>query len=366
MRANPGGTLDPDEVFGRDRLIARIWRTLETRSVVLGADRRYGKTSVINKMAHEPREGWTCVTDDLENVKSPLKFVDAVYQQTKDHLSGRQKRANRLGELLRKLTGTEFLGFKIPEQVASDWELVLNALLDDLEENVEGRFVFFWDEMPYMIQNIMDAQGEAVARHLLDVLRKRRDQVGSGLRMVFTGSIGLHHVLNSIREEGNTAAEPTNDMEKETVLPLAKEDAFELTKLLLLGEGVQAGGNNPIGFLVDRVDALPYYIHHVVDTLVNEQLSRDAGDDRTRRPRCHRGPARPLGAGALPQAPERLLWKPRAARPRDPRHGGALRHGSLPRYDRRDRAGDGRQPEPPGGPRSDRPPRGRPLPRARR
>ena len=40
MRANPGGAIDPKDVVGRDRLIARIWEILEGQSVVLTAERR--------------------------------------------------------------------------------------------------------------------------------------------------------------------------------------------------------------------------------------------------------------------------------------------------------------------------------------
>jgi ATP/maltotriose-dependent transcriptional regulator MalT len=53
MKANPGGQLTPGEVIGRDRLIRKLWRVLETRSLVLSAERRMGKTSVIKKMTAE-------------------------------------------------------------------------------------------------------------------------------------------------------------------------------------------------------------------------------------------------------------------------------------------------------------------------
>jgi len=48
MKANPGGQIPPDEVIGRDALIKRLWRILERQSLVLSAERRMGKTCIIN------------------------------------------------------------------------------------------------------------------------------------------------------------------------------------------------------------------------------------------------------------------------------------------------------------------------------
>jgi hypothetical protein len=45
MRTNPGGGLAPEEVVGRDALIADLWDKLERHSVMMTAKRRMGRTS---------------------------------------------------------------------------------------------------------------------------------------------------------------------------------------------------------------------------------------------------------------------------------------------------------------------------------
>jgi len=50
MKANPGGQLSIDQIKGRDPLIATIWETLLSQSVIMTAERRIGKTSIIQKM----------------------------------------------------------------------------------------------------------------------------------------------------------------------------------------------------------------------------------------------------------------------------------------------------------------------------
>jgi hypothetical protein len=49
MRTNPGGGLAPAEVVGRDALIADLWDKLERHSVMMTAERRMGKTSVLRR-----------------------------------------------------------------------------------------------------------------------------------------------------------------------------------------------------------------------------------------------------------------------------------------------------------------------------
>lgn len=60
MRANPGGEIAPEDVVGRDRLIARLWETLTRQSVILVAERRMGKSCVVKKMLAEraPQKSW--------------------------------------------------------------------------------------------------------------------------------------------------------------------------------------------------------------------------------------------------------------------------------------------------------------------
>ena len=50
MKANPGGAIAPEDVIGRDKLIANLWNILDRQSVILSAERRMGKTTVIKKM----------------------------------------------------------------------------------------------------------------------------------------------------------------------------------------------------------------------------------------------------------------------------------------------------------------------------
>ena len=74
MRANPGGEIASGEVFGRDSLISSLWGALEQQSVVLVAERRVGKSTIIKKMRSESPTGFQPFYRDVENLTTPLEF----------------------------------------------------------------------------------------------------------------------------------------------------------------------------------------------------------------------------------------------------------------------------------------------------
>jgi hypothetical protein len=128
-----------------------------------------------------------------------------------------------------------------------------------------------------MVHNIKMREGAESAIQLLDVLRNiRQTQPGAGrLRLLLTGSIGLHHVLKSLRAQGNANA-PMNDMAIETVPPMSQEDAFTLaTRLLgeIDPEATRAERFVPLAReMLEVVGGFPFYLQHVADRL--SQLER--------------------------------------------------------------------------------------------
>lgn len=266
MRANPGGTIAPADVVGRDELIARLWEVLERQSVLLTAERRMGKTCVIQKMQAEAPGTVLPVYRDLEKVRTPLEFADDVYRTVREYLSRRRKVAVRTQKLLSSLGGAEAVGLRFPDNLSAHWKKLLASTLEDLAEHQDHLVVFFWDELPLMLRNIARGADEAQATALLDTLRGLR-QTHPQLRMVYTGSIGLHHVIRDFRR-GGYANSPVNDMLREELPPLTLPGATDLAARLLAGEGLSHDPLDPTpAAIAQAVDRVPYYIHHVVDQM---------------------------------------------------------------------------------------------------
>ena len=124
-----------------------------------------------------------------------------------------------------------------------------------------------WDEFPLMLHNIQRREGPDSAMQLLDRLRALRLLHADRLRFLFTGSIGLHLVLRSLRKAGNVN-DPVNDMLSLTVPPMADEDTSALAAALLQEtRTVRAEIPGLASRIASEVGGFPYYIHHVVDQL---------------------------------------------------------------------------------------------------
>ncbi len=260
MKANPGGVIDPSQVYGRDGLIADLWQRLDQICVLMNAERRIGKTSVLRKMAQEGAPGWFPVMLDLEKFHSAEEFAVGVYEQVQGCLGIWKKTAN----VARKIYEEHEFGQFKRRSGSRPWKALLSAAVGDLlSEKHDVRPVFLWDEVPYMIDHIRRADGEQAAVEVLDTLRSLR-QEHPGLRMVFSGSIGLHHVLGSIRD-GKMSSEPVNDMYPLDIPPLAIVDAVALAVDLIRGEGLRASDTRKSAEVIaEEADCFPFYIHHII------------------------------------------------------------------------------------------------------
>jgi len=273
MKANPGGQIDLAEVVGRDLLIEQIWDTLEQQSIRMTAERRIGKTTIILKMRAEPRSGWVPIFQDLERYHSAREFALSVYREVDRFLSGRERIARRSHAFLKTLGGTEVGGIlKLPEFGAeAPWQDILNCAIQDLVQERarnDERPLFLWDEMPFMLDSIRKQEGEPVAMAVLDNLRALRQTHGAaGLRMVLTGSIGLHHVIAALKRQSYSNS-PLNDTYPLEVPPLDAEPAHELAARLIEGERIRAPSPYETAAAIAQLaDGFPFYIHHIVKAL---------------------------------------------------------------------------------------------------
>ncbi len=273
--------VSPQGVIGRDRLIARIWKRLETESVRFLAERRVGKTSVLKKMASDPNSGFQPIYLDLEKVHSAERFVEVLLSALKPLMSTVDKATGGFIELLRKFGGTEVGGMvKIPVLEKRRWqdavEETFRAICDN---NRDTRIVLMLDELPYMLQSIANQDRKANANDnfalaILDTLRAARNE-HANLRMIFCSSVGLHHVLNSLRDK-QYPSQPVNDMPGVEIHPLELDDAIRLTKRLLEIEKVSIEPAHVASIanqIASQTDCVPFYIERVVSRLVEQDAA---------------------------------------------------------------------------------------------
>ena len=261
MKANAGGNCTPEEIYGRNALIDHLWRILEKQSIVITAERRIGKTQVLRRMHAIPARGWKPIFRVLDQFNTALEFAESVYDEVQQFLDSPQRAKNFLQRLLEK-SETDYINVR-----SRTWKQLLNAAVRDLIANdLPERPVFLWDEFPWMLQNICRREGLETAAELLGTLHSlciEHDR----FRVILTGSIGLHHLL----EKMSAAGIPTpalNIMYATTVPTLDRADAISLAADLLDGEGIRCDDRRQVAeAIAAEVDDFPYYIHHVAANL---------------------------------------------------------------------------------------------------
>ena len=261
FKVNPGGQIAPAEVVGREELIASLWDRLRQQSLIFSGERRIGKSSILKKMTSEPPADMLPIYRDLEGIRTPIEFVEAVWQDTETYLRDFGK-ARRVREYISELTGSHFSDYQFPEAAEEHWKVILTKTIEDLVTLQDRQIVFIWDEIPHLLGNFSDDSAMAT----LDTLRSLR-QTYPDIRMVFSGSIGLHHIVKHLQKAGYSN-DPTNDMYTIDGQPLSLEDAIALTISLLAGEGIEVDDPTAIAEEIAlMVDCIPFYIHHLVNQL---------------------------------------------------------------------------------------------------
>ena len=100
MKANPGGNLDPDCVYGRENLINILWERLESQSILINAERRIGKTQILRKMQIQPQPGWKPLFKVLERIHSAQEFAELVYDDVQQFLGSTTRAKNFIQKVL--------------------------------------------------------------------------------------------------------------------------------------------------------------------------------------------------------------------------------------------------------------------------
>jgi hypothetical protein len=276
LRINPGGTLTPGEVVGRDPFLVVAWGAIERQSLLITAERRMGKTSVLLKLEAEPPARTLVIRRSLQGITSPDEFIRMLVADVEKAIPGLIKKSlgTRFAKAGIKSVGSSPLSVEFAPTSERSWKDVASETFAALDGEVDETVVFLWDELPQMIADIRDHHGHLIAREMLDVLRAARESHPS-VRMVLSGSLGIHHVVADLRAKGGMWV-PTHDMRSVDLPALSDEDACYLAAELLRNEEIVCDDLDLVAAtIVAEVDRIPYYVHQTALHLQNAQRGGD-------------------------------------------------------------------------------------------
>ena len=258
---------DPDELYGREEFIRHLWRLIEANNILLLAPRRFGKSGVMRHILLNPQAGYLPLSFELEDVDSPEEFVWRVTKELlgRDKLRTLLSHAKRLpASVMEWVKGTfdeaEFEGAKVKFKttIQEDWRDAARRMLLELEK-AEETVVFLFDELPAMLDRLIEKQGEAVAKDFLAWFRAVRMEQKDILRrhrFIVAGSVGIDQILRKLG-----AADKLVDFARLTVEPIEDPTAKKLAEDLAESFDI-AWGSNLSSELFKMIGApVPYFIH---------------------------------------------------------------------------------------------------------
>lgn len=224
-------------------------------------------------MAAEPENDFDVLFLEVEGIDSCDHFTELLINRFRPLFSKASRTKEIFDSIWTSLGGTEIAGVvKLPERKDHNWQGSLERVVDGVCQSRPDRLILLMiDELPYMLQKINLVSSKASkpyeALTLLDTLRALR-QRNRNLRMIYCGSVGLHHVLRDLRQN-NLASEPVNNMPPVEIPPLESSDALLLARRLLKAERVQFDGDSDkvVQFLIDQASNVPFYMERIASQL---------------------------------------------------------------------------------------------------
>jgi hypothetical protein len=198
MRTVIGSPVEGKDFFDRDSERRRMWRHLETDSLLLLAPRRIGKTSLMRAMCAEGEEhGFRAVglsfavcADEMDCVRELAKAVSGA--RGLDRAAVQDALNGLLPDVISLKLGP--LGIELASGESPSWRDLGEALTRSIG-TLSGRWLIAVDEVPVFLLNLLK-QGEGLSRvrGFLYWLRNLRQDHHTNVRWILAGSIGLDTV----------------------------------------------------------------------------------------------------------------------------------------------------------------------------
>jgi len=209
VRSLVGQIPDPEELYGREDFISHLWLMIEANNILLLAPRRFGKSGVMRHVLLNPRSGYLPISFELEDVDSPEEFVWRVTREllaqdkTRKLLSTAKKLPSDITEWFKnQFDEIEFEGAKVKFKAAirENWCEAARRMLTELEKS-DRTVIFLFDELPSMLDRIIEKQGENAAKDFMAwfrTVRLSQKDVLRRHRFIVAGSVGIDQILKRI------------------------------------------------------------------------------------------------------------------------------------------------------------------------
>ncbi|MBL7827450.1 MAG: ATP-binding protein [Saprospiraceae bacterium] len=284
MKNIVGQTPRGDDFYPRNAVIDRIYRRLDSGNhLYLSAPRRSGKTSIMRAMEDNPREGYIFTYLNVEDSTNSEDYFRLLAEELEK--SAASGKLARLGEkakgvfesFLERIKKVKLAGFEMEvdaKQAKPTYAEAFEGLLKDLDKE-KATIVIMVDEFPVALENIAKTHGNAAAVQFLHANRGMRQRAGSGIRFMYTGSIGLPNVARKL-----DPAPTINDLNIVEIPPLSIDEGLDMSKRIFSSYVVEVPEEVLLYMLGEIQWLMPFFIQLVVQLLIDESENEQKPIDK--------------------------------------------------------------------------------------
>ncbi|NQU39433.1 MAG: ATP-binding protein [Lentisphaerae bacterium] len=200
-----GNWVTGDRFWNRDEEMAQFERHIrEGAHLLLVAQRRMGKTSLMKQAAKRLADEFHCIFVDFQNSSSPQDAISELALSLRPHMSIWQKASGAFANIIDKIdkVGIDDLSVTLRAGLSEgNWQTKGDELLHILASQ-EKPVLLLMDEVPILVNRILKGGDYEItpgrcqtAAAFMTWLRKNSLEHQGQVRMVVSGSIGLEPVL---------------------------------------------------------------------------------------------------------------------------------------------------------------------------
>ncbi len=268
-----GSPIDAADLRYRDQFLDQLWETLQSKHVLLTAPRRTGKTSVMDHLRTLPRDSYSVIYENVQDLAHPADFFAALLSRFYDEHPKifRDTLGTSWGLITKTLGRIEefsFSEFKIalrendPDWKAN-WKRHGAKFLEQIRHH-NTAVLLIVDELPDMILNL-GAEDKNLLREFLAWFRAQRQDPQpkhDKVRWLVGGSVNLSGTLDAMQ-----MVDLINDFEDVSLPVLRDEDVKDFVRSMLSGRDVQFDDNVPERFLEHLGRPIPLFMQMVTQDL---------------------------------------------------------------------------------------------------
>ncbi|MDL2285866.1 hypothetical protein LJC24_00310 [Desulfococcaceae bacterium OttesenSCG-928-F15] len=278
MKQANGKWVTGNNFWGRESDKKILTRKIdEGGHILLTAQRRMGKTSLMKELQRILMDRYLCIYVDLQDDSSAEDAIVAISLELRDHegLWGKVGRifSNFIPQLLDKIEEINLseIGIKLRSALSSaNWQEKGDRLFDFLAES-ERPVLLMMDEFPILINRILvdeefkpRANGRENADTFLSWLRKNGNKHQDKIRIILSGSIGLEPILRRAGLSATANTYPPFELkpwDRETAIGCLQALAREYN--LIFHDQAEAAMVDRLGYCIPH--HVQMFFSHVLD-----------------------------------------------------------------------------------------------------